>query len=82
MKKLLIVGSLSLLLFSCAEKKDEKPGVDTQVTMSLPISYSSSFEIGDPAYAAMIVKGSWKDWAANEMEIGRASCRERVCLAV
>lgn len=68
MKKLLFIATLSVLLFSCKEKKEDKPATTTQVTMALPISYSSSFEMGDPAYAAMIVKGSWKDWVANDMD--------------
>ena len=40
----------------------------TAVTYSLPIGYSSSFEMGDPKYGAMIVQGSWKDWADNNMD--------------
>ncbi len=68
MKKILFIATVSILLFSCAEKKEGKTAAGTEVTMPLPVTYSSSFEIGDPAYAAMIVKGSWKDWAANEMD--------------
>jgi hypothetical protein len=44
--------------------KTETPAV----SYSLPISYSSSFEMGDPKYSAMIVQGSWKDWSDNNMD--------------
>ena len=44
--------------------KTETPAV----SFSQPISYSSSFEMGDPKYSAMIVQGSWKDWSDNNMD--------------
>jgi len=47
-----------------AETKDAKPAVPLAYTPA----YSSSFEIGNPAYAAMIVQGSWKDWENNSMD--------------
>ena len=46
------------------ETKSETPAV----TFSQPVSYSSSFEMGDPKYSAMIVQGSWKDWSDNNMD--------------
>ena len=46
------------------EAKAETPAV----AMPLPVTYSSSFEMGDPKYGAMIVQGSWKDWMDNNMD--------------
>jgi hypothetical protein len=46
------------------ETKDVKPAVALAYTPE----YSSSFEIGKPEYAAMIVQGSWKDWENNSMD--------------
>jgi len=40
----------------------------TSVAMPMPVTYSSSFEMGDPKYAAMIVQGSWKDWVDNNLD--------------
>ena len=55
------------------EKKTDDGGKDAMtekpvVAMPLTASYSSSFEMGNPAYAAMIVQGSWKDWEMNTMD--------------
>jgi hypothetical protein len=47
-----------------AETKSDKPAV----AMPMPVTYSSSFEMGDPKYGAMIVQGSWKDWVDNTMD--------------
>ena len=41
---------------------------NSSVTMPMPVTYSSSFEMGDPKYSAMIVQGSWKDWVDNNMD--------------
>ncbi len=46
------------------ETKDVKPAM----TLAYTPAYSSSFEIGKPEYAAMIVQGSWKDWENNSMD--------------
>ncbi len=46
------------------DAKPDKPAVALPMTAS----YSSSFEMGNPAYAAMIVQGSWKDWEMNTMD--------------
>ena len=46
------------------ETKTETPAV----AMALPVTYSSSFEMGDPKYSAMIIQGSWKDWMDNNMD--------------
>ena len=47
-----------------AETKDVKPAMALAYTPA----YSSSFEMGKPEYAAMIVQGSWKDWEMNSMD--------------
>lgn len=47
-----------------SETKSDKPAVP----LAYQPSYSSSFEIGKPEYAAMIVQGSWKDWENNSMD--------------
>lgn len=56
------------------EKKTDTPanndstGAKTSVTLPYTASYSSSFEPGNPAYAALILQGSWKDWEKNTMD--------------
>ena len=73
MQKLLFVFSFIVLAMACnnepKETAEKKEGADAKpaVTFSMPIAYSSSFEIGNPAYAAMIVQGSWKDWQDNKL---------------
>jgi hypothetical protein len=58
------------------EKKDDVKTTEASSSdsMKAPMqlaftpAYSSSFEIGKPEYAAMIVQGSWKDWEMNTMD--------------
>jgi len=74
MQKLILVFCLGILVMSCNnEKKEAAEGKETPeakpaVALALPASYSSSFEMGNPAYTAMIVQGSWKDWQDNTMD--------------
>lgn len=75
MKKLIVVFCLAVLAMSCNNEKKEPAAESKETTeakpavpLSLPASYSSSFEMGNPAYAAMIVQGSWKDWQDNTMD--------------
>ena len=77
MQKLILVYFLAILAISCNNEKKEPAAETTETTeakptvavpLSLPASYSSSFEMGNPAYAAMIVQGSWKDWQDNTMD--------------
>jgi hypothetical protein len=74
MKKVIVVFCFAVLAMSCNDEKNEaaenKEINETKPAMpfSLPVSYSSSFEMGNPAYAAMIVQGSWKDWQDNKMD--------------
>lgn len=39
-----------------------------EVTMPYTSIYSNAFEAGNPAYAAMIEQGSWKDWEMNTLD--------------
>jgi hypothetical protein len=73
MQKLLFVFCLAVLAMACnneakeSSEKKETAGAKTAATFSMPVAYSTSWEIGNPEYAAMIVKGSWKDWQDNNM---------------
>ncbi|MBI1780741.1 MAG: hypothetical protein HYR66_05170 [Sphingobacteriales bacterium] len=72
MQKLLFVFCLAVFAMACNNEKKEAETKETTeakptVAFSMPIAYSSSWEMGNPAYAAMIVKGSWKDWQDNKM---------------
>jgi hypothetical protein len=68
------IVTLSALAFSCnTEKKaevTESPAINTAAPISLPYlpSYSSSFVVGNPEYATMVVQGSWKDWEENNLD--------------
>jgi len=72
MKKILVF--IAVIAFACeTEKKSDVVEVPAKVEptpISLPYvpSYSSSFEIGNPEYATMIVQGSWKDWEDNNLD--------------
>jgi hypothetical protein len=75
MKKLIVVFCLAALASSCNNEKKEPAAESKETTetkpavpLSLPASYSSSFEMGNPAYTAMVVQGSWKDWQDNTMD--------------
>lgn len=62
----------ALVAVSCNQKSENAASTEAapaaQVALPMPVTYSSSFEIGNPAYAAMIVQGSWKDWQENTMD--------------
>ncbi len=74
MKKITLVFAISIGLIACNEEKKETtekaPAAETKAAVKLPyeLSYSSSFEMGDPAHSAMILQGSWKDWELNKMD--------------
>jgi hypothetical protein len=73
MRKFLSMLCMASLLLSCnSESKTEASNVNTLVKSeaSLPYtpSYSSSFEMGNADYSAMILQGSWKDWEMNTMD--------------
>ena len=56
----------ALVGVSCNQKCENAASTEAapaaQVALAMPVNYSSSFEIGNPSYAAMIVQGRWKDW--------------------
>jgi hypothetical protein len=74
MKKILLLLIGTVLLVACNnEKKTDTGSTDAKpekpvVPLAYKATYSSSFEMGSPAYAAMIVQGSWKDWEMNTMD--------------
>src|SRR5213075_2287838 len=61
---MLVACSNDTKVAGASETKTEKPAVP----LGYVPSYSSSFEMGNPEYAAMIVQGSWKDWEKNTMD--------------
>ena len=74
MKKFLLLLAVTAVFAACNnEKKTDSPGTDAKpdkpaVPLAYTASYSSSFEMGNPDYAAMIVQGSWKDWEMNTLD--------------
>ena len=78
MQKLSFVFCIAVLAMACnSEKKEPATGTTvvtdsttakTPVSMPYTAAYSSSFEMGNPAYASMILQGSWKDWELNKMD--------------
>jgi hypothetical protein len=81
MKKVLLVLTAAAMFAACNDaKKEETKKEETktaeptaeapkaEVKLPYTSSYSSSFEIGNPAYAAMIEQGSWKDWETNNLD--------------
>jgi hypothetical protein len=65
-----------LLLQACATETKEETKTDADSTVAAgpaldlpyPPGYSSSFEMGKPEYAKMILQGSWKDWEENKLD--------------
>ena len=72
MKKLIFVSLIAFVAISCNQKSENAASTETATAALVPLAlqptYSSSFEGGNPAYAAMIVQGSWKDWQDNTMD--------------
>jgi hypothetical protein len=80
MKKILLVLTAAAMFAACndAKKEETKPAETTaatpaetpkaEVKMPYVSAYSNAFEVGNPAYAAMIEQGSWKDWETNTMD--------------
>ena len=72
MKKVTFVCLLAAITFSCKEKTSEteatEPMVKAATALSLPVSYSTSFKMGNADYVPMVVQGSWKDWQDNTMD--------------
>jgi hypothetical protein len=72
MKKALAAAAVIVAIASCNSKTETAQQAGSTVArppivLSLPATYSSSFEMGKPEYAATIVQGSWKDWQDNKM---------------
>ena len=65
---------VSLVLLACQSENSSEPVAgDSAVdkpAVALPFtpSYSSSFEIGNPAHSTLILQGSWKDWETNNLD--------------
>lgn len=72
MKRFIAILSMSALLISCSDQKTETAATAdaARSSTSLPYtaSYSSDFEMGNPAYVATILQGSWKDWETNKLD--------------
>ena len=72
MQRLIFLLSFAVIVMSCNEKKQaaESSGTAAKQSVTLPYqaTYSSSFEMGDPAYSATILQGSWKDWEENKLD--------------
>lgn len=74
MKKIVLLLTAAALFTACNnEKKTDTTAAETTdaapaVALPYTAAYSSSFKMGNPAYAAMIVQGSWKDWEMNTMD--------------
>ena len=72
MKKVFLVFAAAAMFAACNDaKKEETKAAETPkeaVKLAYTPAYSASFEMGNPAYAAMIVQGSWKDWEMNTMD--------------
>jgi hypothetical protein len=74
MKQTFLCLAATLVIVACnTDKKTDDVAGATKVdkpAVALPYtaSYSSSFEMGDPAHSATILQGSWKDWENNKME--------------
>lgn len=72
MKKFLLLLAVGATLYACKDEKKQEAGdggMDSKnVTLPYTASYSSSFEMGNPEYAATILQGSWKDWEENKLD--------------
>ena len=71
---LLLVGVTAIIMSCNNEAAKTEAGNDTtavtktDVALPYTVSYSSSFEIGNPEHSAMILQGSWKDWEMNSLD--------------
>src|SRR5450432_2139388 len=76
MKKVFLpMVAIAMLFAACNNEKKsdstastDSTGAKPSVTMPFTANYSTSFEMGNPAYTAMIEQGSWKDWQENTMD--------------
>lgn len=72
MKKFFVLFCLVAGFIACNQNKQSAETTDSSstksTTLSLPVSYSTSFEMGKGDHVAMIVQGSWRDWQDNKMD--------------
>jgi hypothetical protein len=72
MKKVILLLTATALFAACNNEKKEETNTDetakVKAALAYTPAYSSSFEIGNSDYAAMIVQGSWKDWETNNLD--------------
>lgn len=72
MRKTFLYLMVAVLLAACNNetKEETKAAEPAKATVQLPftVSYSSSFEMGDPGHVATILQGSWKDWEENKLD--------------
>jgi hypothetical protein len=76
MRKILLLLAVVVYFTACnnetksdtATTGTDSTASNSSVSMPYTASYSSSFKMGNPAYAAMIEQGSWKDWEMNSMD--------------
>ena len=73
MKKILLLLTAVSIFAACNNDKKQDAATsstDTKKEVVLPFTaaYSSSFEMGNPQYSAMILQGSWKDWQENKLD--------------
>ena len=73
MRKTILIIAIAGIFAACNnEKKEPATATETQPkpAVALPYNptYSTSFEMGNPAYTAMVVQGSWKDWEENKLD--------------
>jgi hypothetical protein len=55
-------------MMACNTEKPDETTAKTPVVIPYTASYSTSFEMGDPAFITTIVQGSWKDWEDNNLD--------------
>jgi len=73
MKKWMLVFAAGTLILAACNNEKTEPATGAATNDKKPVAlpytaaYSSSFEMGNPAYAAMIAQGSWKDWEQNTL---------------
>lgn len=74
MKKTFVLIAALGIFHACNDSasiaSDTSDSTTGRPTVALPYtaSYSSSFEIGNPEFSAVILNGSWKDWENNTLD--------------
>ena len=74
MKKIYLLIAVAALFTACNNESTSDSAtrdsavVQSEVVLPYPVNYSSSFKIGNAAYTATILSGSWKDWETNNLD--------------